>query len=104
MAPAVRLDDLLPPQWLAGLSLSEDCDPDWALALLCRAVYDPRGDDAAFRRSLAGDDATRAKAFDALRKHYPPRREITGLWVDLQGEAPALQRIVDALGANRVGE
>ncbi|SDN68970.1 4-phosphoerythronate dehydrogenase PdxB [Pseudomonas jinjuensis] len=104
VAPAVRLDDLLPPQWLAGLSLSEDCDPDWALALLCRAVYDPRGDDAAFRRSLAGDDATRAKAFDALRKHYPPRREITGLWVDLQGEAPALQRIVDALGANRVGE
>ncbi|MNO72864.1 Erythronate-4-phosphate dehydrogenase [compost metagenome] len=104
VAPTVRLDDLLPQQWLAELSLREDCAPAWALALLCRAVYDPRSDDAAFRRSLAGDDATRAKAFDALRKHYPPRREITGLWVDLQGEAPALQRIVDALGANRVGE
>ncbi|MCY1441686.1 Erythronate-4-phosphate dehydrogenase [compost metagenome] len=67
-------------------------------------MYDPRSDDAAFRRSLVGDDATRAKAFDGLRKHYPPRREITGLWVDLQGESPELHHLVDALGANRVGE
>ncbi|MCJ1885908.1 4-phosphoerythronate dehydrogenase PdxB [Pseudomonas sp. LA21] len=103
-APEVSLDDLLPAQWLAELSLKEECDPDWALAMLCRAVYDPRSDDAAFRRSLVGDTATRRKAFDALRKHYPPRREITGLWVDIQGEAPRLESLLTALGANRVGE
>lgn len=103
-APEVNLDDLLPAQWLAELSLKEECDPDWALAMLCRAVYDPRSDDAAFRRSLVGDAEARRKAFDALRKHYPPRREITGLWVDIQGDAPRLENLLTALGANRVGE
>lgn len=104
LPPEVALDDLLPAQWLAELSLTEECDPQWALAMLCRAVYDPRSDDAAFRRSLVGDEQARRKAFDALRKHYPPRREITGLWVDIQGDAPALERLLGALGANRVGE
>ncbi|MFS2126846.1 4-phosphoerythronate dehydrogenase PdxB [Pseudomonas sp. Pseusp97] len=103
-APAVDLDDLLPAQWLAELSLKEECDPDWALAMLCRAVYDPRSDDADFRRSLSGDTQTRRAAFDALRKHYPPRREITGLWVDIQGDSPRLESLLTALGANRVGE
>ncbi|WP_152224027.1 4-phosphoerythronate dehydrogenase PdxB [Pseudomonas sp. SCB32] len=103
-SPEVSLDDLLPAQWLAELSLKEECDPDWALAMLCRAVYDPRSDDAAFRRSLVGDVEARRKAFDALRKHYPPRREITGLWVDIQGDAPCLENLLTALGANRVGE
>lgn len=103
-APEVDLDDLLPAQWLAELSLKEECDPDWALAMLCRAVYDPRSDDANFRRSLVGDTQTRRAAFDALRKHYPPRREITGLWVDIQGESPRLESLLTALGANRVGE
>lgn len=103
-APEVDLDDLLPAQWLAELSLKEECDPDWALAMLCRAVYDPRSDDANFRRSLVGDTKTRRAAFDALRKHYPPRREITGLWVDIQGDSPRLESLLTALGANRVGE
>ncbi|HEC0487622.1 TPA: 4-phosphoerythronate dehydrogenase PdxB, partial [Pseudomonas aeruginosa] len=77
IAERVSLQDVLPETWLAGLQLNPGCDPAWALATLCRAVYDPRSDDAAFRRSLTGDSATRRAAFDALRKHYPPRREIT---------------------------
>ncbi|MFZ5959394.1 4-phosphoerythronate dehydrogenase PdxB [Pseudomonas knackmussii] len=101
-AVEVQLEDLLPSQWLAELSLAEDCSPEWALALLCRAVYDPRSDDAAFRRSLVGSAEARRENFDVLRKHYPPRREITGLWVDVQGDAPQLERLVQALGANRV--
>ncbi|WP_371366933.1 4-phosphoerythronate dehydrogenase PdxB [Pseudomonas sp. QL9] len=101
-AVEVQLEDLLPSQWLAELSLAEDCSPEWALALLCRAVYDPRSDDAAFRRSLVGSAEARRENFDILRKHYPPRREITGLWVDVQGDAPQLERLVQALGANRV--
>ncbi len=64
-------------------------------------MYDPRSDDAAFRRSLTGDSATRRAAFDALRKHYPPRREITGLRVATGGRAE-LQRVVRALGAQLV--
>ncbi|WP_057380051.1 4-phosphoerythronate dehydrogenase PdxB [Pseudomonas aeruginosa] len=101
IAERVSLQDVLPETWLAGLQLNPGCDPAWALATLCRAVYDPRSDDAAFRRSLTGDSATRRAAFDALRKHSPPRREITGLRVATGGQA-GLQRVVRALGAQLV--
>ena len=95
---SVHLDELLPASWLPELTLDASADPVWALAMLCRAVYDPRRDDADFRRSLVGDAAQR-RAFDALRKHYPVRREIDGLRVRLQGEAPQLAQWVRALGA-----
>lgn len=67
--------------------------------MICRAVYDPRRDDADFRRSLVGSVAEQRAAFDALRKGYPPRREIDGLAVHLHGDAAGLQQIVTALGA-----
>ncbi|MFC5696339.1 4-phosphoerythronate dehydrogenase PdxB [Pseudomonas sp. GCM10022186] len=98
----VQLDELLPAPWLDELTLDAACEPDWALATLCRAVYDPRRDDADFRRSLVGDEARRRAAFDDLRKHYPVRREIDGLRVRLKGDAPALAGIVRALGAELV--
>jgi erythronate-4-phosphate dehydrogenase len=97
--PTVSLDELMPAPWLAELSLEAGADPAWALATLCRAVYDPRRDDAGFRRSLQGDSASRRAAFDALRRHYPMRREIDGLSVKLQGDAPQLVQMIKALGA-----
>ncbi|WP_041770357.1 4-phosphoerythronate dehydrogenase PdxB [Metapseudomonas resinovorans] len=101
-AESVSLGELLPATWLPELALDASCDPDWALATLCRAVYDPRRDDADFRRSLVGDDAQRRAAFDGLRKHYPVRREIDGLRVALKGDAPRLAELVRALGAELV--
>ncbi|KPY61986.1 Erythronate-4-phosphate dehydrogenase [Pseudomonas syringae pv. solidagae] len=95
----IELDDLLPKPWLAQVSLDAACDPVWALNMLCRGVYDPRRDDADFRRSLTGDTASQRLAFDALRKQYPPRREIEGLKVRLEGESEALAQLVRALGA-----
>jgi len=80
-AEAAQLQDLLPAPWLPELRLSGDCPADWALAAISRVVYDPRRDDAALRLSLAGTAGERAKAFDALRKNYPMRREISGLRV-----------------------
>ncbi|MCG4453471.1 MULTISPECIES: 4-phosphoerythronate dehydrogenase PdxB [unclassified Pseudomonas] len=97
--PAVSLDELMPAPWLSELSLDAGVDPAWALTTVCRAVYDPRRDDADFRRSLRGDTASQRAAFDALRKHYPMRREIDGLSVKLQGDAPQLVRMIKALGA-----
>ncbi|MDA7085725.1 4-phosphoerythronate dehydrogenase PdxB [Pseudomonas sp. SA3-5] len=97
--PAVSLDQLMPAPWLSELSLDAGADPAWALATVCRAVYDPRRDDADFRRSLRGDTASQRAAFDALRKHYPMRREIDGLSVKLQGDAPQLVQMIRALGA-----
>jgi len=95
-AEQVRLADLLPRPWLARVELQADCDPAWALATLCRAVYDPRRDDADFRRSLGDDPAAQQVAFDLLRKGYPVRREIEGLAVKAEGED--VRRIAVALG------
>ena len=97
--PQVKLADLLPAPWLAKVELSANTDPGWAMAMICRGVYDPRRDDADFRRSLIGSVQEQKLAFDALRKHYPIRREIEGLPVHIEGESVALNQLVKALGA-----
>ncbi|WP_415761935.1 4-phosphoerythronate dehydrogenase PdxB [Pseudomonas sp. CP4] len=99
---AIQLSDLLPATWLSEVSLHGDSDPAWALAMLCRGVYDPRRDDADFRRSLVGNVAEQRAAFDVLRKQYPVRREIEGLKVRIEGDALVLRQMVEALGATRV--
>ncbi|MBI6923512.1 MULTISPECIES: 4-phosphoerythronate dehydrogenase PdxB [Pseudomonas] len=98
----IQLADLLPRPPVAQIELDAEADLQWALAMLCRAVYDPRRDDADFRRSLSEDVQQQRAAFDALRKHYPPRREIEGLSVGIRGSSPELARLIDALGAKRV--
>jgi len=99
VVPSVELAQLMPAAWLSELTIDASADPAWALASICRAVYDPRRDDADFRRSLQGDAASRRAAFDGLRKRYPMRREIDGLEVCVKGDAPALASLVQALGA-----
>ena len=98
----IQLADLLPRPPVAQIALDAEVELQWALAMLCRAVYDPRRDDADFRRSLSEDVQHQRAAFDALRKHYPPRREIEGLSVRIRGSSPELARLIDALGAKRV--
>ncbi|MGN8143696.1 4-phosphoerythronate dehydrogenase PdxB [Pseudomonas sp. 22105] len=98
----IQLGDLLPAPWLSVVSLHADSDPAWALAMLCRGVYDPRRDDADFRRTLLGSVGEQRAAFDLLRKQYPSRREIEGLKVRIEGDSPALRQIVTALGAMAV--
>jgi len=97
--PSIWLSDLLPAPWLSEVTLHADSTPAWALAMLCRGVYDPRRDDADFRRSLVGNVAEQRAAFDVLRKQYPVRREIEGLKVRIEGDSPQLHQIVAALGA-----
>ncbi|MFJ7885044.1 4-phosphoerythronate dehydrogenase PdxB [Pseudomonas sp. NPDC096917] len=98
----IKLADLLPAPWLAKVELSAESDPAWVLGMLCRGVYDPRRDDADFRRSLIGNVQEQKLAFDALRKNYPVRREIEGLQVHIQGESVALKQLVKALGGELV--
>lgn len=95
----ISLSDLLPKPWLAEVTLDGHTHPVWAMNTLCRGVYDPRRDDADFRRSLVGDSTQQRLAFDALRKNYPPRREIEGLRVRIHGPSEPLSRVVRALGA-----
>ncbi|MHC8408052.1 4-phosphoerythronate dehydrogenase PdxB [Pseudomonas sp. TMB3-21] len=99
---SVSLNQLLPQPWLSQVTLHAGADPAWALAMLCRGVYDPRRDDADFRRSLVGSVTEQRAAFDVLRKQYPSRREIDGLQVRIEGESAELRKIVLALGATAV--
>lgn len=101
--PAIELAQLMPGPALTELAFASSAEPAEMLATLCRAVYDPRRDDADFRRSLPGDEAQRRAGFDLLRKQYPPRREIDGLKVRIGGHNPALATIVEALGARLLG-
>ncbi|MBF8765378.1 4-phosphoerythronate dehydrogenase PdxB [Pseudomonas putida] len=98
----IQLADLLPRPPVAQIELDAEADLQWALAMLCRAVYDPRRDDADLRRSLSEDAQQQRAAFDLLRKHYPPRREVEGLSVRIRGNSPQLAQLIDAIGAKRV--
>lgn len=102
LEPKVELAELMPETPLRGLSFANTASPEDMLATICRAVYDPRRDDAAFRLSLAGDDEQRRAGFDRLRKQYPPRREIDGLEIEV-GSHAQLQQIVRALGCRLKG-
>ena len=97
--PKVELNELMPIAPLRGLSFDASVKPADMLATICRAVYDPRRDDSAFRRSLTDDEEQRQIGFDRLRKQYPPRREIEGLEIAISAAQPSLEQLVRALGA-----
>lgn len=97
--PKVELVRLIPAAPLQGLSFDASVKAEDLLATICRAVYDPRRDDAAFRRTLSGSEEQRRAEFDQLRKEYPPRREIDGLQIHLSASEQELERVVRALGA-----
>lgn len=87
-----------PEQTLLSVQLAAHTPVPEALRLLCRAVYDPRSDDAIFRLSLQGDAQQRRAGFDRVRKHYPVRREIPDLQVQLSAPSAPLQQMLKALG------
>ena len=87
-----------PAQTLFAMELAAHTPVEEALRVICRAVYDPRSDDAAFRLSLQGDALTRRAAFDQVRKNYPVRREIPDLQVRVNQPATELQQMLQALG------
>lgn len=87
-----------PAQTLLAMQLAGHTSVADALRVLCRAVYDPRADDAAFRLSLQGDAIQRRAAFDQVRKNYPIRREIPDLQVQIDAPTAALRQMIAALG------
>lgn len=98
LTPDILLHQLMPPPALQQLNFGAELDTEELLKVVCRAVYDPRRDDADFRRMLFSSSAP-AEAFDGLRKGYPVRREIDGLHVSLMPSTPELQQVIGALGA-----
>lgn len=101
LEPKVKLDDLIPAPAVQRIDFGAQVTADELLTTLCRVVYDPRRDDADFRRALLKVDSCEQPArFDALRKHYPVRREIDGLYASFEHEKPELKRVLDALGVH----
>ncbi|HZJ92329.1 MAG TPA: 4-phosphoerythronate dehydrogenase PdxB [Thiopseudomonas sp.] len=87
-----------PEQTLLSMQLATHTPVAEAMRVVCRAVYDLRGDDAAFRLSLQGDADQRRAAFDLVRKNYPVRREIPDLQVQFSQPHVQLQQMIKALG------
>lgn len=94
--PAAAIE--FPAQTLLSIQLAAQTPVAQAMRVLCRAVYDPRNDDAAFRLSLQGDAAARRAGFDLVRKNYPARREIPDLQVHVSQPSAELQQMIKALG------
>ncbi|MBL4833275.1 MAG: 4-phosphoerythronate dehydrogenase PdxB [Pseudomonas sp.] len=74
---AISLEQLAPPTGSMSAQICPETPADWLLARALRWVYDVRDDDARMRFMLetATGPAQRRAGFDALRKHYPLRRE-----------------------------
>lgn len=87
-----------PAQTLLSMQLAAQTPVADALRVLCRAVYDPRSDDAAFRLSLQGDADARRAGFDQVRKNYPVRREIPDLQLHVSQPHDDLRQMIMALG------
>lgn len=87
-----------PAQTLLSMQLAAHTPVMDALRVLCRAVYDPRSDDAAFRLSLQGDADARRAGFDQVRKNYPVRREIPDLQLHVSQPHDDLRQMIMALG------
>jgi erythronate-4-phosphate dehydrogenase len=89
----------LPPPPVPELALDAAGRPDEdVLRAAVLAVYDILADDRRMRQSGGADDASRAKAFDRLRREYPMRREFHATTVRLRGASPALAAKFRGLG------
>ena len=97
------------PQWTMQAELDEantllqlDAAPDFISSLqqLVQQAYDITQDSEQLRAILTMNDAQAAAHFDALRKHYPKRREFSHYDVDLGQCSAQQQRIITQLGFN----
>lgn len=79
------------------LSVREGTDGAALVRELILQRYDVREDDQRLRAACGRTEAVGA-AFDALRKHYPERRELAGSAVSVQGASQSQLGIIRALG------
>ncbi|TBW59149.1 4-phosphoerythronate dehydrogenase PdxB [Marinobacter halodurans] len=82
---------------LSKLSFTSSATALDAAHVAIRACYDVRRDAARYRRVLALPEDGRARAFDAMRRDYPVRREFSSVKIQLKGGAKELQQVFKAL-------
>lgn len=69
------------------ITLADDYEPAALMRQLLRCRYRIDEDDAALRKVAFGDPTAAAAGFDRLRRDYPPRRELCGSRVSVQGHS-----------------
>lgn len=87
-AEQVSMAELTPPAALRRIELDAGLEPEEALRLCMRAIYDPRRDHD--RLASAMRHLTPARGFDTCRASYPLRREFATLEVVLSSMAVEL--------------
>ncbi|MGR2738961.1 4-phosphoerythronate dehydrogenase PdxB [Billgrantia sp. Q4P2] len=92
------LDDLLPVPPVSRLVLEGGLNPEEAIRLCLRTVYDVRRDHDSLQRESRRQGM--AKGFDACRANYPLRRELSTLTVELGAEAVSLAPWLRGAGLN----
>lgn len=93
--PTWSPDALLPPPLVPTVSVDTSGRTNEAILWeVVKQVYDIEGDDQRLRKSTSDI----AAHFDALRKHYPMRREFRFTTVTLKHAAPALLKLLTDLG------
>ncbi len=99
LTPERGVEDFLPEAGVPRLDLpTETRDDEAVLAEAVEAVYSIRTDDIALRQIEAEPPGTRGRFFDALRKHYPVRREFHNTTVVLDDSASGLAAKLQGLG------
>jgi len=92
--PAWQIQSCLPTPPLTRLSFSKNVDDNVAIQTAVMACYDVRRDDAALRRISQHP----SQSFDNFRKHYPIRREWSGVEIKLPKEKLVLAARLRGLG------
>lgn len=87
-AEQVSMAELTPPAALRRIELDAGLEPEEALRLCMRAIYDPRRDHDHLASAMR--HLTPARGFDTCRASYPLRREFATLEVALSSMAVEL--------------
>ena len=93
--PTWTPDELLPSPALPNVTVNAaNRPPEEALWEVVRQLYDVEREDAALR----GESPDMGSHFDALRKHYPTRREFRFTTVDVENGSKQLLNTFEQLG------
>lgn len=97
--PAWSHEPLMPPSNVPEADVDGRAGAgETILQALVSQVYDIEADDRRFRETMAGDEPSRAAAFDRLRKEYPQRREFHGTTVKVRDGSRSLLDKIAGLG------
>jgi len=97
--PTWRMEKALGPPEIPELTLkTKGRHEEDVVREAVTAVYDIKADDARMRQMLKYPPAERPRAFDRMRREYPPRREFHNTTLTLDPPTDSLRAKLEALG------